>query len=262
VIKVVSIHIYPIKGMQGIAVNSAKVLERGFEHDRRYMLIDRHGTFISQRGHPQLVFFYPEIVNDELVVKHHDTSINIPFSASLENTIETTIFKHSVPATEVSHEANDWFSSILGQDVRLVKMADKDIRYKKLIKGPEQVEVSFADGYPYLFAGTESLKVLNSKLEHPVLLNRFRPNIVIETEEPHIEDSWDEIKIGEVGFLVIKTCARCPVVTVDQSNGLRSKDVLKALSTYRKKEKKVYFGVNAISRADGHVHIGDEVIVL
>lgn len=261
-VKVDSIHIYPIKGMQGKSVQSAKVMERGLEHDRRYMLIDEQSHFISQRNFPQLVFFHPEIINETLVVNHEGATINIPLSASLGNTIHTTIFEHTVLATEVSQEANNWFSSILGQNVRLVKMGDNDVRYKKLIKGPDKVEVSFADGYPYLIAGTESINKLNSKLDSPVLLNRFRPNIVVSTSDAHIEDTWDKVQIGEVGFRMIKPCARCSVVTVDQSNGILSKKILKTLSSYRKIDNKVYFGTNAICRSSGFVHIGDEVIVL
>lgn len=261
-IKVHSLHIYPIKGMMGSSVTSAKVLERGFEHDRRYMLIDKNGTFISQRKHPQLVFFQPQIVNDSLIIKNKNRSINIPLYSTLENTIETTIFEHVVPATEVSHDANSWFSSILEEDVRLVKMTKKDIRHKDLIKGPKRVEVSFADGYPYQIAGTASINKLNTLLERPIGLDRFRPNIVVETTVPHIEDSWEDIKIGKAELLVIKSCARCPVSTVDQILGIKSKEPLKTLATYRKKENKVYFGANAISRRDSHIDIGDTVVVL
>lgn len=248
--------------MQGVSVKSAKTLERGFEHDRRYMLIDKEGTFLSQRTHPQLVFFYPQIIEDELIINHKDDSISIPLSASLHNTVKATLFGKAVRATEVSHEANLWLSSNLSQDVRLVKMNPEDIRHKELIKGPPQVEVSFADGYPYLIVGTDSLDLLNSKVDSSLSSNRFRANIIVETSEPHIEDSWEEIKIGDIGFLIIKSCARCPVVTVDQSTGTKSKEPLKSLATYRKKENKIYFGANAISREEGYVHIGDEVVVL
>jgi len=89
--KVISLHIYPIKGMQPISVESARVLERGLEHDRRYMLIDKNGSFISQRTHAELVFFKPELIDNELVVSHKNESISIPLETSLNNTIETTI---------------------------------------------------------------------------------------------------------------------------------------------------------------------------
>jgi hypothetical protein len=262
VIKVISLHIYPIKGMMGLSVNSATALERGFEHDRRYMLIDEYGTFISQRTHPNLVFFRPEILGDDLIVHFKTESKQVPLSASLGNTVNTTIFDNLVKATEVSEEMNLWFSFLLNQKVRLVKMSAHDIRYKELIKGPKEVEVSFADGYPYLITGTGSFDHLNTLLKESIDYNRFRANIIVETTEPHIEDSWDEITIGNVNFHVIKPCARCQVVTVDQSSGLKSKEPLKTLSTYRKKDNKIYFGANAICLKDGRIGIGDEVVFL
>lgn len=260
--QVVSIHIYPIKGMQGVAVSSGITLERGLQNDRRYMLVDKKNTFISQRSHPQLVFFFPRISDDRIHVSYKEDSIEIDLSTSKDKTVEATLFDKTVRGTEVSEEANQWFSQRLGEEVRLIKMNPGDVRYKKLIRGPERVEVSFADGYPYLIVGTASLDLLNSKLENSLAMHRFRPNIVVQTEEAHIEDSWKEIRIGGVEFSVIKACARCPVVTVDQETAVRSKEPLKTLATYRKMDNKVYFGANAISLKEGSIHIGDEVVVL
>ena len=207
--------------MMGTSVNSARTLERGFEHDRRYMLIDENGTFISQRTHPILVFFKPEIEGNNLIVHFKNESKLISLSTALSNTINTTIFDNLVQATEVSKEMNVWFSSLLNEKVRFVKMDKQNVRYKELIKGPKKVEVSFADGYPYLIVGTESLDQLNRNLEEPIEFDRFRANIILETTEPHIEDTWEEITIGVVGFHVIKPCARCQVITVNQQNGIK-----------------------------------------
>jgi len=248
--------------MQGSSVESANALERGFENDRRYMLIDKEGTFISQRTHPELVFFYPQVSQESLTISYKNKSFKIPLNSILQNTIATTIFDKPVPATEVSNEANSWFSTIMNQDIRLVKMGEKNIRHKNLIKGPDQVEVSFADGYPYLIIGTASLKNLNSKLAQELGFERFRPNIVLETHDPHIEDTWDDVKIGEGQFLVVKSCARCPVVTVDQVNGIKSKEPLKTLASFRKKENSIYFGANAISRKVSSIRVSDEVTIL
>ena len=248
--------------MQGVSVKAARTFERGFEFDRRYMLINAKGTFISQRTHPELVFFYPSIVDNQLLVSFKGLEFNISLSESLGNNVDATLFEHHIQATEVSPEANSWFSKHLKEPVRLVKMEEKDIRYKDLIKGPEKVRVSFADGYPYLIAGTASLEKLNEQLENPVPMNRFRPNIVVETTNPHEEDDWGNIRIGASSFLVIKPCARCPVVTVDQESSAKSKEPLKTLAKYRKKDNKVFFGANAISRDQQEVYIGDEVVVL
>ncbi|MDF1695094.1 MAG: MOSC domain-containing protein [Saprospiraceae bacterium] len=260
--KVIALYVYPIKGMKGSSVDSVEVEQRGFEHDRRYMLIDERGTFISQRTHPILVNFKPVIKGDDLVVNYKNETLKLSLAAKTYTTVQTTIFEHAVPATEVSTEANMWFSKILGQSVRLVKMEKNNVRIKKLIKGPESVEVSFADGYPYLILGSESLNRLNEHLEKPLDYDRFRANIIVQTMEAHVEDTWEDVSIGSSKLMVVKPCARCPVVTIDQESGLRSKEPLRSLATYRKEENKVYFGANAISRINGLIRIGDEVIPL
>lgn len=248
--------------MQGTKLAAAKALERGFEHDRRFMLIDENGNFISQRTHPNLVFFTPEIKNDVLLVHYKERTLQVSLSEHGTHKVSTTIFDATVQATEVNDEANEWFSAIFGQKIRLVKMEDSDVRLKSLKKGPEKVEVSFADGYPYLIVGTASLDHLNTQLDEPLLMDRFRPNIVLTTNEPHIEDTLESISIGGTQFLVVKPCARCQVITVDQKSGTKSKEPLKTLSSYRKINKKIYFGANAICRNVSDVHIGDEVIIL
>ena len=257
--KVRELYIYPIKGMQGTSVQSATVMERGFEHDRRFMLIDETDTFISQRTHPILVLFKPIIENKTLKVHYKEKQIEVSLNASLGNTIVTNLFEHKVPSTEVDLHVNAWFSEIIGQKVRLVKMEDQNIRKKELIKGPKSVEVSFADGYPYLIVGTESLERLNQELDQSVAINRFRANIIVETSVPHIEDSWEDVKIGDTQLFVVKPCARCQVITIDQSTGHKSNATLKALSTYRKSENKIFFGANAVQIQEGIIKVGDEV---
>jgi len=255
-----SIIIYPIKGMTGVNMSSVKALERGFENDRRYMLVDENNTFISQRTHPILTQIKPTIVDEEIHVEFKGIKISIPLSQKSSVSVNAILFGNKVQGTLVSDEVDDYFSKIVGEPVRLVKMTEADVRKKQLVRGPESTEVSFADGYPFLIAGTESLATLNTKLDNPVLMDRFRPNIVVHTDEAHIEDTWENIEIGSCKFMIIKPCARCPVVTIDQASGLRSKEPLKTLSTYRKIGNNVYFGANAICLSEGEVRIGDNLV--
>ena len=257
-----SVTIYPIKGMRGTEVQSAITLERGFENDRRYMLIDKTNTFISQRSHPLLALIHPEIKNSHITISFKEANFSFSLTQSTNVAIAARLFENVVSGTLVSAEVDEYFSKLLNDEVRLIKMNDSDIRNKKLIKGPESTQVSFADGYPYLIAGTASLDQLNKKLDQPVLMDRFRPNIVVETEMAHEEDNWESIKIGTAKMMVIKTCARCPVVTINQQTAEKSKDTLKTLATYRRKDNKVFFGANAISLGNSRISVGDEVVAL
>ena len=257
-----SIIIYPIKGMRGVELDSCATLDRGFENDRRYMLVDKNNKFISQRSHSKLALITAQIVDEKMHITYNDSMFSFSIQEYSDEVIDATLFDNVVSGTIVSENVSRKFSEMLEDDVRLVKMTTENIRIKKLIKGPEKTNVSFADGYPYLIAGTASLNQLNEKLDGSVLMDRFRPNIVIETEVPHEEDNWESIQIGNAKMLVIKPCARCPVVTINQQTADKTKDTLKVLSTYRKKDNKVYFGVNAISLENSHINVGDSVVTL
>jgi uncharacterized protein YcbX len=110
---------------------------------------------------------------------------------------------------------------------------------------------------PYLIIGQESLNDLNSRLEIPVPMDRFRPNIVFSGGVAFQEDSLRKVKIGDLEFQIVKPCARCVMTTVDQETGEKSKEPLKTLSDYRKINSKVYFGQNVVALETGKVRIGD-----
>jgi hypothetical protein len=121
-------------------------------------------------------------------------------------------------------------------------------------------QVSYADGFPFLITGTGSLADLNQRLETPVPMDRFRPNIVISTEAPFIEDDLGIFHLGEAIFKRVKPCSRCIITTTDQLTGKRSKEPLKTLSEYRKIEQKVLFGQNLVCLREGRVKTGDNLI--
>lgn len=248
--------------MEGTELSESTVVERGLINDRRYMLIDHQNNFISQRSHSLIALMKPKIYRGMMTISYKDEQVDLDLNTVSDDVISVTLFDNIVEATTVSKKIDNWFSDVLKENVRLVKMTESNVRTKALIKGPQSTEVSFADGYPILIVGTSSLENLNSKLEEPVLMNRFRPNIVIDTDVPHIEDSWEQIKIGSSNLMVIKPCARCPVVTIEQETATRSKEPLRTLATYRKINNKVYFGANAICMEEGVIGIGDEVISL
>jgi len=254
--------IYPIKGLAGISVESAMVQEEGFQNDRRLMLVDAEGKFISQRTDARLAIFKTRINDDQLVVDYKEHTIEFSLNANEEQKISSTVWDDTVDTLEVSKKVSAWFSRLLERELRLVVREPNASRYKKLIKGPTQTKVSFADGYPYLIIGTASLEELNTKLERPVNIHRFRGNIIVDTTEAHEEDTWDKITVGDTQLEIIKPCARCQVINIDQGTADKSKEPLKTLATYRKQENKIYFGANSIALKNGVIRVGDEIIKL
>ena len=172
--------------------------------------------------------------------------------------------------TVYQKDINNWFSKHLGKHCQLVKMAKEtrrrvDPEYAIL---PEQDVVGFADGYPFLLIGENSLADLNSKLEKPIPMNRFRPNFVVSGAAPFAEDNWKKVKIGETIFHFVKPCARCVMTTIDQETGtFDGKEPLKTLAKYRLVKKngksRILFGENLIAETVGKtVKIGDKVEIL
>ncbi|REG90528.1 MOSC domain-containing protein [Algoriphagus antarcticus] len=256
------LYIYPIKSLAGIRMSEAKVEERGFELDRRWMLIDDSGQFISQRKFPQMAMLQVEIGADSLSVYHISKPgelIRIPFTAVGEEISSVTVWDDEMPARLVNAEIDAWFSDVLKMKVRLVKMPDTTERKVDPKYAVNEESVSFADGMPYLLIGQKSLIDLNSRLESPLPMNRFRPNIVFSGGDPFAEDSWKRIQIGEVGFQVIKPCARCVMTTVDQDSGTKGTEPLITLATYRKVGNKILFGQNMVALSSGVIKVGDEL---
>ncbi len=259
--KIQSLHIYPIKSLGGISLQSAKLLGRGLAFDRRWMLVDSNGVFISQRKYPQLALFSVQLEPNYLSIYSgtNGATVKIPLLPIGEN-LEVTVWDDSVKAMEVSEEVSDWFSNQLGKTVRLVYMPDESERLIDNSYAHNGEVVSFADGYPLLLCNIASLDDLNMRLATKVEMGRFRPNIVVDGQVPFKEDDWSLITIGSVKIEVVKLCARCVMVNINPANATKEIEVLQALANYRKKGTKVYFGVNALVHQIGEVKVGDELV--
>lgn len=262
------IWIYPIKSLSGIRLEQSNVTLRGLEHDRRWMLVDENGVFISQREHPELALFQPKIINDELCISHADVSNgSVRFSLSQKNNnskFKVVVWEDTVEALEVDAEISAWFSSILGFAVRLVFMPEESHRKvdPDYAVSPNDI-TSFSDGFPYLIIGQSSLDDLNSRLAVPVSIERFRPNFVFTGGTAYEEEAWNEFVIGNQTFYGVKPSGRCIMTTVNPELGsFAGKEPLYTLSKYRKVGSKVLFGQNVIAKQEGILKVGDEIVIL
>lgn len=264
--RISEINIYPIKSLRGIELNEAKIEDRGLQYDRRWLLVDEKNKFLTQREFPQLATFDLVISEAELKVSYAGNGMNFPIAANSGETRNVKIWSSSVKADFYGEEVNRWFSEKLDSPCRLVAMTEKSVRKVSPFYAVRKFEdtVSFADAYPFLLIGENSLKELNEKLEKPVPMNRFRPNFVVSDSDAFAEDSWKKIKIGDTIFHVVKSCARCVMTTIEQATGEKTgAEPLKTLAVFRKKRGKVLFGRYLIAEnAGGTVKIGDRVEVL
>ena len=243
------IFLYPIKSMKGISLKEWHLEKRGLKHDRRWMLVDHTGKFFSQRTLPELVFLQPSLENGHLVIsdtRNSESQIAVPIDAKVgKPDLEVQIWNSQCLAINFSKEVNSWFSSALNTDCRLVYMPDSTQRKIDPKYAEKEEIVSFADGYPYLIIGEQSLRDLNSRLEFPVDMTRFRPNLTFSGGAPYVEDSWKNFSIDNKPFRGVKPCARCIMTTIDPINAQKGKEPLKTLATYRQAGHDVLFGLNA-----------------
>lgn len=282
--RISEINIYPIKSLKGISVDSAVIERRGLEFDRRWMLTSADGQFLTQREFPKMATVGVEIRDSGLLVTADGiTAMVVPFGPATGDEVTVEVWGTTSDAVRYGEGVNQWFSQVLGTEVRLLHMPDsagRDIS-ERFNKGGEQV--SFADGYPQLIIGEASLADLNSRLagETPAVrleMNRFRPNIVVSGSEAFAEDDWKVMKFGNAVFRSTKPCARCVITTIDQTKGeFTGKEPLKTLSTYRLAKDvvpdrleafgmsptAVLFGQNLITESIGStIKVGDAATVV
>lgn len=263
--RITQIWIYPVKSLAGVRLTEARVMPKGLAHDRRWMLVDGEGRFLTQREHPEMALLRVTLQGSRVTVmgrKRADTITLDLTGAAQGDVLKVQIWDDEVEAVEVSPEFSKWFSDELGMDCRLVFFPEPNRRDVDPDYANRGEQVSLADGYPFLIIGQASLDLLNAKLPEALPMRRFRPNFVFSGSHPHEEDAWKLVKIGGVGFEGKKKCGRCVLTTVDPETGTKGPEPLKTLATYRKENNGIYFGENLVALEEGWVREGDKVTVL
>lgn len=251
--------IYPIKGLRGIHAQEWLALKAGFEYDRRWMILDHNHKFVTQRSFPQMALFSQKIMGNMLKVSYENHSLEILLNDHTHEIINTKVWDDVAVTVACSSQSSEWFSEMLKTKVILVKIMDEQSR-KHMVKATgKTVDVSLADGYPYLVVSEQSLNLLNEKMSFPVKMDRFRPNIVVTADFAHHEDEWKGMEIGQTVFENIKPCGRCNVITIDQQSAEINTEPLRLLNQYRKAGNSVNFGTNMVCLQEGMIHVGDKI---
>jgi uncharacterized protein YcbX len=260
--------IYPVKSLGGIAVSSALLDDLGLVGDRRFMVVDAAGRFLTQRTLPHMALIATALDRDRLTLSN-------PGHGSMQVQTEcpgtpraVTVWRDTVTTIDCGDEAAAWLSDFLHQSCRLVRIGAGYDRPVQPTKAQPGDHVSLADGYPLLVISEASLADLNARLQarggRPVPMNRFRPNIVVSGCAAYAEDTWPQLQIGPALFRVASPCARCVITTTDQATAERNVEPLRTLATYRRDPAEpthLNFGQNLINESKtGILKLGDAVI--
>jgi len=252
------IFVYPVKSLAGISANSWPVTEKGFQHDRKWMIIDNDRQFLSQRKLPKMALIKTALTDQNLILSAPDMDdLSLPLEPVDGQIINSTIWHDQCDARSVSIEADQWLSDFLKQDCRLVYQPDEIIRPVDPNYAQPTDKVAFSDGFPFLIISENSLVALNHEMQLNLPMSRFRPNLVISGCSAYEEDSWREISIGAINFRLPKPCSRCAIPAIDPETAQIGKEPLTTLNRTRKWQNKVYFGQNALHDQCGQLTVGD-----
>jgi len=260
-----ALYIYPVKSLGGFAVSQAEVQERGFRYDRRWMLVDDQGQFLTQRSHPKMALVKTILYDNHIGLGAGEAmpeTMELPVQTGSGVSVQVRVWNDRVEALWPQLEADAWISDFLGVHCRFVYMTDAAERTADVRYYPSKSGVSFADSFPYLLTSEGSLDELKRRSGVDLDMRRFRPNIVVSGSNAYEEDRWKTIRLRRTVFKLVKPCARCVVTTIDPDTGRRGKEPLRTLAAYRNQDGKTLFGQNMVAEGRGRVAVGDPVEVL
>ena len=266
VIRVSGLFSYPVKSCAGLFHDSVSLDGRGPLWDRRWMVVDPNGVFLTQRRHPRLAIVHTSLESEDLVLRVAGKSeVRVPLQRAAGEARRVRVWHDDCEAWDEGDEAARFLSEHLGTPVRLVRMTEGFVRPVDPDYAPRPAQTAFADAFPLLVVSEASLEELNRRLTErstsPVPMSRFRPNVVLTGCGPFAEDEWTAIRIGETMLDLVKPCGRCATTRVDQARGVVQdpREPLATLATFRLRGQDVMFGQYAIHRGPGRLSVGDEV---
>jgi uncharacterized protein len=247
---VTALNIYPVKSCAGIPLQRARLTATGFEHDRQWLIVRPNGRFVTQREVPHLALILPALTEGTLHLRAPDRP---SFSIAVDHggtATEVVCWRDRCKAIDAGDDAAYWLERFLGQPYRLVRFDPSLPRTSdKTWTGEIDAFNQFSDGFPWLLISQASLDDLNRRLEQPLPMNRFRPNIVVDGLNAFEEDAVYELNTDAIALRPVKACTRCTITTTDQELGERQGDEpLQTLRGFRfnRELKGVTFGQNVV----------------
>ena len=256
------LYIHPVKSLAAVALASSTLDGFGLHHDRRWMLVDDNGIFVTQRFFPSMCLITALTENKRLILKARGMPDIVVSESDYGDTTTVTVWHDQCQAVDCGQDVASWLSAFLKKNCRLVYFPDKEIRQVDLAYADKGDKTGFSDGFPLLLISQSSLHDLNSRLSAAVEMQRFRPNIVVSGCEAYAEDEWKRIAIGDITYRIVKPCSRCSIPSINPLTAARETEPLKTLRTYRMRDNKVYFGQNVIADNIGQINTGMAVEVL
>lgn len=278
------LYVYPIKSCAGIALDSATLGAFGLAWDRQFILVDAAGAMMTQRTVARMVLLQPtlNLERNQLIVHApgaHALAVPLDPQGAEGKPVAVRVWEGQPLGLAVSADADQWFTQVLGQPCRLLRLHPQSqrrvrpeypeswqLRHQgwKPLNAQDQT-FGFADGFPFLFANTASLASLNAALagkqQAPVTMIRFRPNIVLDGLPEYEEDYIFGLTAGKLNFAFVKPCTRCSIPNVDPASAAVADEPGITLMQTRSADLGVLFGVNTVltDNTSDILHVGQQV---
>ncbi|HNC75944.1 MAG TPA: MOSC domain-containing protein [Pseudomonadales bacterium] len=262
--RVSELYLHPVKSCGGHAVERVALDPQGPRGDRRWMVTDPTGQFLTQRELARMALIQVGVTDSGITLRAPGFDTLTVMTPPQEQASErlVTVWRDQCRALLADAAANQWFSDFLQRPAQLVHLPDSSRRPVDPRYATASDQVSFADGFPLLLIGAASLDELNSRLDQPVSMRRFRPNLVVSGGAAFAEDGWRRLRIGTITFRVAKPCARCAIPGIDPDSGQTTTEPLRTLARFRRRDGVIYFGQNLLHDGPGTLTVGDPVELL
>ncbi len=274
--QITGLNVHPVKSTAQRPVGTARVLRAGLESDREWVVVDGDGVMVSARELPSLFSVTADTpataAGLEVPLRlrapgQEDLLLGLP-SGDPE---PFHLFRNELTGVRVGPVADDWLRAATGRDdLRLLWCHDPAARAVKTPPGAPGDSMRFPDAYPVTIGSEASLRQLQAWVDEvaagrgeapvPLTMRRFRPNIVVDGDEPFAEDGWVRLTIGDVRLRVVKPVARCVMTTIDPHTLSRGHEPVRTLARHRLDGSKTLFCVHAVVESEGAVAVGDELI--
>lgn len=262
---------HPLKSAAAVPLAQLRLTGLGPEWDRRWMLVDATGDFVTQRTHPRLCLLVATVEEGRLRLQAPGLPDIVVRPVAAPATAAVRVWRDTVEAELPSPEADAWCSTFLGMPVRLAFLPSRTLRPVDPAWAGAGHRTAFSDGFPLLVTTQSSLEHLNGLLAAEGLpavdWRRFRPNLVIAGElPPHAEDGWRRLRVGAVELELVKPCSRCAIPSIDPDTARKDARLLQVLRRYRARgDGFLYLGQNAVVASappDACIRLQDRVEVL
>ena len=196
-----ALFVYPVKSCRGIALDRGEVEPRGLRHDRRWLMVDGAGKFVTQRTEPRLALV--EVAVDEgrgvagALARREPGELRLRAGAARGRAARAcrsgaTRWRRC----DGGEEAARWVSALLGAPASMVFMPDDVERPVRASTRATGDHVSFADAFPLLVASVASLDDLNARLDRRYRWTASGRTSSSTGARPWAEDGWRALGVG------------------------------------------------------------------